>query len=98
MKAKYHQWKGTRTGYGSGAGDLRKTQMTHPVARAIGKGNADPGVIGVRGAAGPPGKDGTQGPMGPVGPRGFPGRDGLSTTMGPLTSTGLGVPLSLMLI
>ena len=30
--------------------------------------------------------------MGPVGPRGFPGRDGLSTTMGPLTSTGLGVP------
>ena len=30
--------------------------------------------------------------MGPVGPRGFPGRDGLSTTRGPLTSTGLGVP------
>ena len=32
------------------------------------------------------------GPMGPVGPRGFPGRDGLSTTGGPLTSTGLGIP------
>ena len=30
--------------------------------------------------------------MGPVGPRGFPGRDGLSTTGGPLTSTGLGIP------
>ena len=32
------------------------------------------------------------GPMGPIGPRGFPGRDGLSTTGGPLTSTGLGIP------
>ena len=32
------------------------------------------------------------GPMGPVGPRGFPGRDGLSTTGGPFTSTGLGIP------
>ena len=32
------------------------------------------------------------GPMGPVGPRGFPGRDGLSTTRGPLTSMGLGIP------
>ena len=30
--------------------------------------------------------------MGPVGPRGYPGRDGLSTTVGPLTSTGLGAP------
>ena len=35
---------------------------------------------------------GTMGPMGPVGPRGFPGRDGLSTTGGPFTSTGLGIP------
>ena len=32
------------------------------------------------------------GPVGPIGPRGFPGRDGLSTTGGPLTSTGLGIP------
>ena len=32
------------------------------------------------------------GPMGPVGPRGFPRRNGLSTTVGPLASTGLGVP------
>ena len=53
----------------------------------------DPEVIGVRGAGlDPQVKTETQGPMGPVGPRGFPGRDGLSTTMGPLTSTGLGVP------
>ena len=32
------------------------------------------------------------GPMGPLGPRGFVGRDGLSTTGGPFTSTGLGIP------
>ena len=50
------------------------------------------GHRGQRGRTGPPGRDGTMGPMGPVGPRGFPGRDGLSTTTGPLTSTGLGVP------
>ena len=50
------------------------------------------GHRGQRGRTGPPGRDGTPGPMGPVGPRGYPGRDGLSTTMGPLTSTGLGVP------
>ena len=30
--------------------------------------------------------------MGPIGPRGFPGRDGLSTSGGPFTSTGLGIP------
>ena len=50
------------------------------------------GHRGQWGRTGPPGKDGVPGPIGPVGPRGFPGRDGLSTTMGPLTSTGLGVP------
>ena len=50
------------------------------------------GHRGQRGRTGPPGRDGAMGPMGPVGPRGFPGRDGLSTTVGPLTSTGLGVP------
>ena len=50
------------------------------------------GHRGQRGRTGPPGRDGAMGPMGPVGPRGFPGRDGLSTTGGPLTSTGLGVP------
>ena len=50
------------------------------------------GHRGQRGRTGPPGRDGAMGPMGPVGPRGFPGRDGLSTTGGPLTSTGLGIP------
>ena len=50
------------------------------------------GHRGQRGRTGPPGRDGVMGPMGPVGPRGFPGRDGLSTTGGPLTSTGLGIP------
>ena len=53
--------------------------------------------IEVRGA-GPvhPGRDGAMGPVGPIGPRGFPGRDGLSTTGGPLTSTGLEYPLHSM--
>ena len=50
------------------------------------------GHRGQRGRTGPPGRDGAMGPVGPVGPRGFPGRDGLSTTGGPLTSTGLGIP------
>ena len=50
------------------------------------------GHRGQRGRTGPPGRNGAMGPMGPVGPRGFPGRDGLSTTGGPLTSTGLGIP------
>ena len=50
------------------------------------------GHRGQRGRTRPPGRDGTMGPMGPVGPRGFPGRDGLSTTGGPFTSTGLGIP------
>ena len=50
------------------------------------------GHRGQRGRTGPPGRDGAMGPMGSVGPRGFPGRDGLSTTGGPLTSTGLGIP------
>ena len=54
------------------------------------------GHRGQRGRTGPPGRDGATGPMGPVGPRGFPGRDGLSTTGGPLTSTGLGIPLHSM--
>ena len=50
------------------------------------------GHRGQRGRTGPPGRDEAMGPMGPVGPRGFPGRDGLSTTGGPLTSTGLEIP------
>ena len=50
------------------------------------------GHRGQRGRTGPPGRDGAMGPVGSIGPRGFPGRDGLSTTGGPLTSTGLGIP------
>ena len=59
----------------------------------VGDGRRGPrGHRGQRGRTGPPGRDGAVGPVGPVGPRGFPGRDGLSTTGGPLTSTGLGIP------
>ena len=50
------------------------------------------GHRGQRGRTGPPGRDGAMRPIGPVGPRGFPGRDGSSTTRGPLTSMGLGIP------
>ena len=50
------------------------------------------GHRGQRGRTGPPEWDGAPGPMEPVGPRCYPGRDGLSTTVGPLTSIGLGAP------
>ena len=50
------------------------------------------GHRGQRGRNGPPGRYGAMGPRGPFGPRGFPERDGLSTTGGPLISTGLGIP------
>ena len=62
---------------GVGAGDGRRGPRGHR---------------GQRGRTGPSGRDGAMGPMGPAGPRGFPGRDGLSTTGGPLTSMGLGIP------
>ena len=59
----------------------------------VGDGRRGPrGHRGQRGRTGPPGRDGAMGPVGPIGPRGFPGRDGFSTTGGPLTSTGLGIP------
>ena len=59
----------------------------------VGDGRRGPrGHRGQRGRTGPPGRDGAMGPVGPIGPRGFLGRDGLSTTGGPLTSTGLGIP------
>ena len=93
VKAKYHQWKGTGTSYGSGAGGPPEDPNDPSGKGSQREGQCGPrGHRGQRGRIGPPGKDGTQGPMGPVGPRGFPGRDGLSTTMGPLTSTRLGVP------
>ena len=61
----------------------------------VGDGRRGPrGHRGQRGRTGPPGRDGAMGPVGPIGPRGFPGRDGSSTTGGPLTSTGLGIPLT----
>ena len=60
---------------------------------SAGDGHRGPwGHRGQRGRTGPPGRYGTMGLMGPVGPRGFPGRDGLSTTGGPFTYTGLGIP------
>ena len=60
---------------------------------SAGDGHRGPrGHRGQRGRTGPPGRDGAIGPVGPIGPRGFPGRDGLSTTGGPLTSMGLGIP------
>ena len=64
-----------------------------PRGGSAGDGRRGPQVHrGQRGRTGPPGRDGTIEPIGPVGPRGFPGRYGLSTTGGPFTSTGLGIP------
>ena len=92
-KVRYQKWGDTRPVYGSGAGG----PLEDPNDPSGGGGSRENcrgprGHRGQRGTTGPPGKDGAPGPMGPVGPRGFPGRDGLSTTMGLLTSTGLGVP------
>ena len=70
----------------------QRTQAIPPEEEVLGMVVEDHGDTGQRGRTGPPGKDGAMGSMGPVGPRGFPGRDGLSTTRGPLTSTGLGIP------
>ena len=93
VKPKHYQWKGTGISSGSGAGGPPEDPNDPFGEGSRREGQRGPrGHRGQRGRTGPPGKDGAQGPMGPVGPRGFPGRDGLSTTMGPLTSTGLGVP------
>ena len=93
VKAKYHQWKGVGRSYGSGAGGPPEDPNNPSGEGRYQGGQCGPrGHRGQRGRTGPPGKDGGPGLMGPVGPRGFPGRDGLSTTMGPLTSTGLGEP------
>ena len=76
-----------------GAGGPQEDPSEPSGGRSAGDGRRGPrGHRGQRGRTGPPGRDGAMGPMGPVGPRGFPGRDGLSTTRGPLTSTGLGIP------
>ena len=84
----------------SGQGNIKKDTGGPPEDPddPSGEGNAGDGRRGPRGhrgqrgRTGPPGRDGAMGPVGPVGPRGLPGRDGLSTTGGPLTSTGLGIP------
>ena len=86
-------WSSGQRNIKEGAGDPPEDPNDPSGGGNVGDGRRGPrGHRGQRGRTGPPGRDGAMGPMGPVGPRGFPGRDGLSTTGGPLTSTGLGVP------
>ena len=92
-KARYQRWKDTGPVYGSSAGGPPEDPIDPSGEGGSRENRRGPrGHRGQRGRTGPPGKDGALGPMGPVGPRGFLGRDRLSTTMGPLTPTGLGVP------
>ena len=87
------QWNVGKENTKEGAGGPPEDPSNPSGGRSIGDGRRGPqGHRGQRGRTGPPGRDGAMGPMGPVGPRGFPGRDGLSTTGGPLTSMGLGIP------
>ena len=87
------QWNVGEENTKEGAGGPSEDPSDPSRGRSAGDGRRGPrGHRGQRGRTGPPGRDGAMGPMGPVGPRGFPGRDGLSTTRGPLTSTGLGIP------
>ena len=86
-------WGSSQGNIKEGAGDPPEDPDDPSGGGNAGDGRRGPrGHRGQRGRTGPPGRDGAMGPMGPVGPRGFPGRDGLSTTGGPLTSTGLGIP------
>ena len=92
-RIRYRKWEGTGMGYESGAGGPLEDPNDPTGGGSSRESHRGPrGHRGQRGRTRPPGKDGAPGPMGPVGPRGFPGRDGLSTTIGPLSSTGLGVP------
>ena len=87
------KWNGGKENIKEGAGGPPENPNDPSGGGSAGDGRRGPrGHRGQRGRTGPPGRDGTMGPMGPVGPRGFPGRDGLSTTGGPFTSTGLGIP------
>ena len=87
------RWNVGKENTKEGTGGPPEDPSDPPRGGSAGNGRRGPrGHRGQRGRTRPPGKDGTMGPMGPVGPRGFPGRDGLSTTGGPLTSTGLGIP------
>ena len=92
-KGGLQKWDKEKEMYVGGAGG--PPEDPNDPARGGGSGETSRGPRGhrgQRGRTGPPGWDGVPGPMGPVGPRGYLGRDGLSTTMGPLTSTGLGAP------
>ena len=87
------KWNCGKENTKEGAGVPQRTQIIPPEGGSAGDVCRGPwGDRGQRGRTRPPGRDGTMGPMGPVGPSGFPGRDGLSTTGGPFTSTGLGIP------
>ena len=86
-------WSSSHGNIKEGAGGPPEDPNDPSGGGSAGDGRRGPrGHRGQRGRTGPPGRDGAMGPMGPVGPKGFPGRDGLSTTGGPLTSTGLGIP------
>ena len=87
------KWNGGKENTKEGAGGPPEDPNDPSRGGSAGDGRRGPrGHRGQRGRTGPPGRDGAMGPMGPVGPRGFPGRDVLSTTGGPFTSTGLGIP------
>ena len=92
-RARPLKWNAGKENIKEGAGGPPEDPNDPSRGGSAGNGCRGPwGHRGQRGRTGPPGRDGAMGPMGPVGPRGFPGRDGLSTTGGPLTSTGLGIP------
>ena len=92
-RARPLKWNGGKENIKEGTGGPPDDPNDPSRGGSAGNGRRGPqGHRGQRGRTGPPGKDGTMGPMGPVGPRGLPGRHGLSTTGGPLTSMGLGIP------
>ena len=92
-RARPLKWNGGKENIKEGAGGPPEDPNDPSRGGSAGNGRRGPwGHIGQRGRTRPPGRDGAMGPMGPVEPRGFPGRDGLSTTGGPLTSTGLEIP------
>ena len=87
------KWNAGKENMKEGAGGPPEDPNEPSGGGSAGDGRRGPrGHRGQRGRTRPPGRDGRMGPMGLVGPRGFPGRDGLSTTGGPFTSTGLGIP------
>ena len=92
-KGKSRKWDTKRGGNSGGAGGPPEDPGNPTRGGGMGDGCRGPqGHRGQRGGTGPPGRDRAPGRMGLVGPRGFPRRDGLSTTGGPFTSMGLGMP------